>query len=235
MPGGTEQLRIGGMRSAVATTIGQHGLHGVAATRSGVCGAYANAMSDAPHPHAWIRPIPNTLTVLRIVAAIVLPFAAAVWRLPLVLFAGISDWLDGYLARRFDAQSKSGALLDGIADKLFVLSAVITFVGTGDIPLWQGLVLMARDITVGLIAAYAVMTRAWHAFGHMEARLAGKLTTALVLPWFATLLIPAVEPARMPLFVLAAIASVAAAVDYGLQLRIKVLAVRAREGTRHPA
>ena len=187
-------------------------------------------MSDTPHPHAWIKPVPNILTVLRIVAAFLLPIAAAVWRLPLVLFAGISDWLDGYLARRFDAQTKLGALLDGVADKLFVLSAVITFVGTGDIPLWQGAVLMARDITVGCIAAYAVFTRAWHAFGHMEARLPGKLTTALVIPWFATLLIPAVEPARTPLFVLAALASVTAAVDYALQLRRKVHEVRSAEG-----
>lgn len=183
-------------------------------------------MADDEHGYGWIQPIPNTLTVLRIVAAFVLPFAATAWRLPLVLFAGISDWLDGWIARRFHAQSQSGALLDGVADKLFVLSAVITFVGASEIPFWQGLLLMARDITVGLIAAYAVVRREWHAFGHMEARLAGKLTTALVLPWFATLLIPSLEPARMPLFVLAAIASVAAAIDYLIQLRTKVRAVR---------
>ncbi|MDJ0975722.1 MAG: CDP-alcohol phosphatidyltransferase family protein [Planctomycetota bacterium] len=186
-------------------------------------------MADGEREYRWIKPVPNILTVLRIVAAGILPFGPVAWRLALVLFAGISDWLDGWIARRFHAQSKLGALLDGVADKLFVLSAVVTFVGSGDLPLWQGLVLMARDITVGLIAGYAVLTRQWHAFGHMEARLAGKLTTAFVLPWFATLLIPAVEPARTPLFILAAIASVAAAIDYLIQLRTKVRQVRDAE------
>lgn len=171
--------------------------------------------------HAWIQPVPNVLSVLRIAAAAFLPFAPTSWRLFLVLFAGISDWLDGYLARRFDATSPVGALLDGIADKLFVLAAVITFVGAANIPLWQGLVVMARDLTVGAIAAYAVAKRAWNAFEHMEARWAGKFTTAFAFPWFATLLIPELEPARWPLFLLAAACSVAAAIDYANQFRQK--------------
>ena len=185
---------------------------------------------SATTDHAWIRPVPNILSVLRIAAAGYLPFAPSSWRLGLVLFAGISDWLDGFIARRFHATSPSGALLDGIADKAFVLAAVITFVGAANIPLWQGLVVMARDLTVAAIAAYAVFKRAWAAFGHMEARWAGKLTTAFAFPWFATLLIPALEPARWPFFVLAAACSVWAALDYGNQFRHKVPgATRAQE------
>lgn len=169
--------------------------------------------------HAWIRPLPNVLTGLRIVGACALPFVPEAWWLPLVLFAGVSDWLDGWIARRFGATSRAGALLDGIADKLFVLAAVVTFVSAAHVPLWRGLLVMARDVTVGLIAAWCALHRAWAAFDRMEARLPGKLTTAFVIPWFATLLVPALEPARLPLFVLASGASVVAAVDYFVQFR----------------
>ena len=63
----------------------------------------------------WMRPVPNALTVLRLVAAGLLPFVPASWRLPLIVFAGASDLLDGYVARRFDAVTRWGTLFDGIA------------------------------------------------------------------------------------------------------------------------
>jgi len=165
----------------------------------------------------WIRPIPNLLTVLRIGAAFVLPVVPTVWRLPLVLFAGVSDWLDGVIARRFHVTTRSGALLDGIADKAFVLAAAITFVRAGDISWWQAVAVMARDLAVAGMAGICVLRGAWGAFAHMEARRPGKLTTALVLPWFAALLLPVGDTVRMVCFVLAAGASVVAAVDYAAQ------------------
>lgn len=173
-------------------------------------------MTEGRDP-AWLKQVPNGLTLLRLIAAGILPFAPVDLRLPLVLFAAGSDWLDGYIARRFHADSALGALLDGIADKAFVLAAVVTFVGDGTIEPWQGLAVMARDLTVALIAGWCVLRGAWSAFRHMRVRLPGKLTTALVLPWFATLLVPALEPVRAPLFWLAALTSAAAAVDYFLQ------------------
>lgn len=177
----------------------------------------------------WMRPVPNALTVLRLVAAGLLPFVPASWRLPLIVFAGASDLLDGYVARRFDAVTRWGTLFDGIADKAFVLAALVTFVGAGDATWSQALVVLARDLTVTAIAAYAAVRGAWAAFDEMEARPAGKLTTALVVPWFVSLLLPVLAPLRTPLFVVAALASVAAAVDYALQLRRRTRA-RAAEG-----
>ena len=100
---------------------------------------------------AWARPIPNILTLLRIVAAFALPFVPVVWRLPVVVFGGLSDWADGVIARRFHAQSPFGTFMDGVADKLLVLSCVVTFVASGDVPLWQGLLVMARDVVVTLL------------------------------------------------------------------------------------
>ena len=182
--------------------------------------------SPPPSPpdaeHAWIKPIPNAISYLRIAAALALPFVPAAAVLWLVVFAGVSDWLDGWIARRFSATSKMGALLDGVADKLFVLSAVVTLLIAGRLVWWEGALVMARDVTVAAITLYAVVRRAWAAFGEMQVRLAGKLTTAFAIPWFATLLVPAAEVARMPLFLLAACASVFAALDYLNQLRMKM-------------
>ena len=173
-------------------------------------------------PYAWIRPIPNVISYLRIAAALALPFVPTASVLWLVVFAGISDWLDGWIARRFDATSPMGALLDGVADKLFVLSAVVTLLVAGRLVWWEGALVMARDVAVSGIALYAVLRREWAAFGQMQVRLAGKLTTAFAIPWFATLLVPAAAGARVPLFVLAAGASVFAALDYLNQLRTRM-------------
>ena len=175
-------------------------------------------------PRRWIRPVPNILTVLRIVAAGVLPFVPAAWRLPIVVFGGLSDWADGFIARRFHAQSRFGALMDGVADKLLVLSCVVTFVSTGQVLLWQGLLVIARHLEVTGIALWYALRGAWSAIGRMDARKPGKLTTALVFPWFASLLIPGLESVQPWLFRVAAAVSAIAAVDYLIQ------AARARAG-----
>lgn len=179
-------------------------------------------MNRAPSPHAWIRPIPNILTVLRIAAAAWLPFAPAAWRLPIVVFATASDWADGIIARRFDAQTRFGALMDGLADKVLVLACVVLFVRIDLVAPWQALLVMARDITVAFIIGVMVLRGAWHAFEHVEARRAGKLTTAFVFPWFVALLIPAAEPIRAWLFWPAAATSVVAAIDYAIHAKQNV-------------
>jgi phosphatidylglycerophosphate synthase len=169
-----------------------------------------------PRP-AWIAPVPNVLTALRIALALALPFVPERAYGPVVVAAGLSDFLDGWIARRFHATSDLGALLDGVADKLFVLSAVLTLVLGGAMPWWQGAAVMSRDLVVAAIALRFALARAWGGFRRMKVRLAGKLTTAIAFLWFVSLLVAEAEPARLPLFVLAAAASAAAAADYVLQ------------------
>ena len=179
--------------------------------------SYPLPMDLEPRGPAWVRPIPNLLTILRILAAAALPFVPAGWRLPLVLFAAVSDWADGVIARRFHAQSRFGAFMDGVADKLFVCACVATFVRTGDVALWQGLLVMTRDLVVTALVAWMAWHHARAALAHVQVRFWGKITTALVLPWFASLLIPGLELLRPWLFWPASIASVIAAVDYAWQ------------------
>jgi len=99
--------------------------------------------------------IPNYLTYLRILvipALIVTFFLSGPWGyyLSTVLFliAGISDWLDGYLARIWQAQSSLGRVLDPIADKLLVSTALMLLVAVGRADLLPAIAIVCREILV---------------------------------------------------------------------------------------
>jgi cardiolipin synthase (CMP-forming) len=72
--------------------------------------------------------------------------AAAIWAL---VIAGVSDFFDGFLARRWNQVTRLGRLLDPAADRLFTLTMVIGLPLRGIIPWWLSGVLLARDIVVG--------------------------------------------------------------------------------------
>ena len=102
--------------------------------------------------------IPNLLTLVRIAACpvLVLLLHDRNYQLALVLFfaAGITDGLDGYIAKRFNYVSKFGAVLDPVADKLLIASAYIMLAILGDIPFWLLIVVMFRDLVI--VAGYLV-------------------------------------------------------------------------------
>jgi CDP-diacylglycerol--glycerol-3-phosphate 3-phosphatidyltransferase len=161
--------------------------------------------------------LPNLLTVLRLGMAIVFPVAPATWHLALVVGAGVSDWLDGFIARRFDVRSLSGQLLDAIADKLFAVSVLVTLTIAGDILWWQAVLAVSRDLIVAGTGAYAAASRDWGRFKDMVPRLPGKLTTAAVFAWFITLTASWLQPVAGPLFVIVAAISLWAGADYLVQ------------------
>ncbi len=98
------------------------------------------------------RHIPNIITVLRLF--LVVPTAWLLWigqykdALILMAIAGVSDALDGYLARRFNWMSKFGAVLDPLADKLLVAAMFVIFTVQGHIPLWVAVIVLLRDSTI---------------------------------------------------------------------------------------
>jgi CDP-diacylglycerol--glycerol-3-phosphate 3-phosphatidyltransferase len=104
--------------------------------------------------------LPNTLTGFRILAV---PLVAIVFYLPvpwsgpascfLFALAGITDWLDGYLARRFDQTSNFGAFLDPVADKLIVSTALILLLQRDPSLLNTAIaaVIIGREITVSAL------------------------------------------------------------------------------------
>jgi cardiolipin synthase len=96
--------------------------------------------------------IPNAITVLRIllVAPIVYCLAKEAYReaLWLFVFAGISDALDGFLAREFKWSSRFGAVSDPLADKALLVAVYITLTVNGLLPLWLLAVIFFRDIII---------------------------------------------------------------------------------------
>ena len=102
--------------------------------------------------------IPNVISVLR--AILVLPIAMLLMReawieaFVLIFIAGVSDALDGYLAKTYHWQSHLGSILDPLADKLLIVIIFITLANKGIIPSWLAIIVIARDsiILVGVIS-----------------------------------------------------------------------------------
>ncbi len=108
--------------------------------------------------------IPNIICIIRII--LVFPIAYYLhkdeWLYAFVLFfiAGISDGIDGYLARNFNWQSKLGSILDPLADKLLMLVLYVMLAYKDIIPDWLAILVVARDIIIILGAmTYHWLTR----------------------------------------------------------------------------
>lgn len=99
-----------------------------------------------------LRHLPNILCVFRI--GLVPPVLWAIERdsyalaLGLFVVAGVTDALDGFLARQFDWRSDLGAFLDPAADKLLMVTVLVWLVLAGLVPLWLAAVLIGRDIVI---------------------------------------------------------------------------------------
>ncbi|MBI3311980.1 MAG: CDP-diacylglycerol--glycerol-3-phosphate 3-phosphatidyltransferase, partial [Candidatus Omnitrophica bacterium] len=107
--------------------------------------------------------LPNKLTLLRIFLTFLimgLLFVPGVWAkslcLALFLLASMSDWLDGYLARRFSQVSPLGVLLDPIADKVLVIGILLAFVQLRLVPAWMVLAILMRELVITGVRLYAL-------------------------------------------------------------------------------
>jgi cardiolipin synthase len=112
-----------------------------------------------------MRHLPNLLSFIRILLTPVV--VAAVLRgrcdvaLPVVVFAGLTDAADGFLARRLRAESRLGASVDPVADKLLLVSLYVAFGISGLIPEWLVWLVVGRDVTIlAMVAAGFFLTNA---------------------------------------------------------------------------
>ncbi len=128
------------------------------------------------------RDIPNALCIARIALVPVLLWAILTrqFLLATLLFgtAGVTDILDGYLARRFDWHSNLGAILDPIADKVLTVGVFVSLVIVGLIPRSLAVLVIGRDVLILCgVAAYRVL------IGPFEAGASGigKFNTAIML------------------------------------------------------
>ncbi len=147
-------------------------------------------MSDRQATQRWLGLVPNVLSGVRLGLAITFPLVATVWRVPLVAAAGVSDLADGYLARRLQATTWYGGLLDAGADKAFTVSTLLVLLYEGTLVPWQLGALLARDLAVVGIAGYAAAVGRPSEIKKMSSRLPGKATTAALFVLFVVLFWP---------------------------------------------
>ncbi len=108
--------------------------------------------------------IPNLITILRFL--LVPPVALCIlqgaygWALALFLIAGVSDGIDGFLARHFDWRSELGAILDPLADKTLMIATYVLLGWQGHLPWWIAALVVVRDLVIiGGALAYQLLTR----------------------------------------------------------------------------
>lgn len=96
--------------------------------------------------------IPNLITIGRLflVPLVIVMIAGANWQAAFILFvvAGISDAVDGFLAKRCGMASELGAWLDPVADKALIVSIYITLAVVGAVPVWLVVLVVARDLMI---------------------------------------------------------------------------------------
>jgi len=136
--------------------------------------------------------IPNAISAARIAGVpvflwLVLGPRTAVaddWAVGVLMAAGLSDWLDGKIARALNQGSRLGQVLDPAADRLYIAATIVALAVRGIIPWWLVAVLALRELTVG--GALAVLRRR-AGFSTLQVSLVGKGATLCLLYAFPLL------------------------------------------------
>src|SRR5690606_8650927 len=109
-------------------------------------------------------------------------------QIPIFIFACVSEFLDGFLARLLKAETHFGKILDPIADKTFVLTVIVTLMSQDRLHFHQLLMIGYRDLTVIGGALVVLAARNWDQFKHMYPGFIGKATTAVQLLFLFSIL-----------------------------------------------
>jgi CDP-diacylglycerol--glycerol-3-phosphate 3-phosphatidyltransferase len=134
--------------------------------------------------------IPNALSVLRLLGVplflwLLLGPHADGWAVVVLAVSGVTDWLDGKLARLLDQSSRLGALLDPAADRLYIVATLVALALREVVPLWLVLLLVGREVVLG--AALLVLRR--YGYPPLQVHYLGKAATFLLLYAFPCLLL----------------------------------------------
>lgn len=164
--------------------------------------------------------IPNLITILRLVLvpAVVLAMLQARWDWAFAgfLIAGISDGVDGFIARRFNQQSELGAYLDPMADKLLLVSVFVVMGFIGQLPLWLVVTMVSRD---ALIVCAVLLSSIMAHPVEMKPLFVSKANTAIQIVLAAVVLgelalAVDLDPLRPALILLSGVLTVASAAAY---------------------
>lgn len=134
--------------------------------------------------------IPNALSLLRLIGIGVFLWLMLGPHADLAAFlvlaaSGVTDWLDGYLARRLQQYSRLGELLDPVADRLYVFAVVIALALRHVVPWWMAVALPLRDVLLWALVPL-LRTRGYHA---LPVHFLGKAATFNLLYAFPLLIL----------------------------------------------
>lgn len=176
-----------------------------------------------------MRHLPNLITAFRLLLtallAILLMFEQntnlAFFSCLLFSTAAATDWVDGYLARRFKAVTTLGKLMDPLADKLLVATALIMLIPLGRLPAWVALVILSREMMVtglrGLASASGIVVAA-SGLGKIKSTLQYIGLGTLIFP-LGLLPIPYLHRIGLGVVYVALVLTVWSGIDYFYKLR----------------
>lgn len=180
---------------------------------------------------ALLRQIPNLLTGLRLacapVTAILLLDHAYPAALCVFVFAGLTDAADGFLAKRYGLDTRVGAWLDPVADKLLMLASFLALTFVGAAPSWLTVLVLARDAAI-VLAVLLAKSMGWPL--RMQPQLLGKITTAVQVGYVGLMLLMLAGEIHWPQLsyyaaVLTAVFTLASWLSYG-QVFVRAIAIR---------
>ncbi|MGJ8722026.1 MAG: CDP-alcohol phosphatidyltransferase family protein [Salinibacterium amurskyense] len=153
------------------------------------------ASSSSPEISNRVWTVPNILSFLRLglvpVFLYLIITAQDALALLVLVFSSLSDYLDGFIARRFNQMTRLGQLLDPAADRLFIFAALIGLAARNVIPWWLFFVIVAREIMLAVLGIIS----ANYGFGPLPVHHLGKVATAALFYALPVLMLGQAFPA----------------------------------------
>ena len=146
--------------------------------------------------------VPNLFTLIRLLCLPLFLYllfakdngAGAAWLLALL---GSTDWVDGYIARRFDQTSEFGKIFDPTVDRLLFIVAVTAIIIDGSIPTWFAVAVLVRELLVGGVIAFSTIFLGMKRF---DVTWLGKCATFLLMGAVPSFLLGAADVWESPFF-----------------------------------
>lgn len=167
--------------------------------------------------------VPNQITFLRLgfipLFIILIDYERYGWALIVLIVAGLTDGIDGLLARRLNQKSSLGAILDPIADKLLLSSSFFILALKGKIHWWLTILVLSRDLLLLITAAVIIIAAGYRPF---PPSIYGKWTTTLQIVLVFVVVLAAtvqqawLDPLNRTLTILVAALTVFSGFHYGV-------------------
>ena len=152
-------------------------------------------MAEPSEPTNRIWTVPNVLSMLRLVLVpfflgylIIGDYTAA---LVILVVSSATDFLDGFIARRFNQISRLGQLLDPAADRLYLFASILGLAAGGLVPWWLVVVIVGRDVFLAVLG----IVLANHGFGPLPVHQLGKVATFALFLGLPVIMLGAAFPA----------------------------------------